>query len=271
MTAELNDEVVAPRFEDKLWTELARIHAEEDLAPGPQRPGRRLVLAGAVAVAAAVALVAGMIVTGVGPGGNAKPALAATIAEATRAALADSIVHETMDWSPTQSGPLDDLWYDETSSAIRIVSYSDNGDLLLESGTPAGVDPASATSVVTVNYCLREYTEKARPTGSGTNRAELVVELLDDGSMTVDGTEVIDGQELIRMHERSAPEFSWYVDPDTYRPVLIVSEVGEGNDRPSTTTIDYIPRTPENLALLTTAIPPDFIQVDDLDSQPGCI
>jgi hypothetical protein len=84
----------------------------------------------------------------------------------------------------------------------------------------------------------------------------------------VDGTEVVDGRELIRMHEVSYRTF--LVDPDTYRPVRAI---GEGSNNNATTTIDYLPRTRENLGLLRTVIPDDFVQVDQLrifDVLAGC-
>lgn len=86
--------------------------------------------------------------------------------------------------------------------------------------------------------------------------------------MQLDGTEVVDGRELIRMHEVSYQTF--LVDPDTYRPVRAI---GEGSNNNVTTTIDYLPRTPESLTLLRTVIPDDFVQVDQLrafDVLAGC-
>jgi hypothetical protein len=86
--------------------------------------------------------------------------------------------------------------------------------------------------------------------------------------MQVDGTEVVDGRELIRLHEVSYKTL--LVDHDTYRPVRAI---GEGIDDNVTTTIDYLPRTPDNLALLRSVIPDDFVQVDQprtFDVLAGC-
>lgn len=49
-----------------------------------------------------------------------------------------------------------------------------------------------------------------------------------------------------------------YVDPDTYRPVMVV-DPGMYTQR-----LDYLPRTPQNLALLVPPVPEGFAPADAL-------
>lgn len=265
----LNDEVPVPRLEDKLWPELARIHEEERAdrratvtTAGPRR-GRRTMVAGVGLVAAATILIAGIAVFGSdgGPDGGDHDVQARIVA-ATRTAMTDSVVHEVTDFADTPASVDEEAWRDQTSLSIRRLHNAADGQ--------ASLDTAMARDGVrTVDYCFEEYTtEEEPPFPDGAGTTSVVVDLADElasGRAREDGTEIVDGRELIRVVEDGAPYAAWLVDPETYRPVQLRGEVGDGNATAYTTTFEYLPRTPENLARLRAADPPaGFAQVDEL-------
>jgi hypothetical protein len=73
---------------------------------------------------------------------------------------------------------------------------------------------------------------------------------LETGDIVVDGTEQRDGQELIRLRNHDS-SYVYLVDPETYLPV---QETASG----VVTTYERLPRTPENLALLSPPVPDGF-------------
>jgi hypothetical protein len=261
------------------------------------RPGRRLVVAGAVSMAAA-ALVAAFAIVGSGsggPGGEAERDLAPRIISETRSALADSVEYEVTDSSDTPTGLDVETWRDQTSAAVRMLSYiADGRGPSLDWGpvTPPAPDATGWSPGPhpqrAVDHCFREYAVENRPIPDdaidvSASVARSVADGLRDGSMRTDGTEVVDGRELIRVIERSDPGANvWYVDPSTYRPVRHVYNgeldpgAGGGPVPPphEVTTIEYLPRTPELLAQFSPAVPEGFARVDRLtrtdDYMPGC-
>jgi hypothetical protein len=271
MTVELDDEVTVPSFEDKLWHELARVHEQERVKPSPADAGpgsratRRTVRTGLALIAAATIVIAGIMITR--PDDMPAEALQARIIAATETALADSIVYSVTDFA--DRGGSDEHWSDETTGISRLLSYAENGELAREfTLAPAQGDRPRTYTVI--DHCSKEYTVEEEPgfVAQGQNSAAWIIESLRNGSIQVDGTEEVDGRELIRMHEVSYHTF--LVDPETYRPVRAI---GEGIDDNVTTTIDYLPRTLENLALLRTVISDDYVQVDqlrDFDVLAGC-
>jgi hypothetical protein len=134
--------------------------------------------------------------------------------------------------------------------------------------------PGYPTSVVRyVQACDETYMDKEEPYQS-TSFPELEVqEEIAAGHLAVDGTEVIDGQELIRLRDVATAELPEdfavdqfvYVDPDTYLPVQLRSDVG-GPDE-NVATFEYLPRTAANLELLVPPVPAGYTEVSDL---AGC-
>jgi hypothetical protein len=261
------------------------------------RPGRRLVVAGAVSMAAA-ALVAAFAIVGSGSGGSAGEAerdLVPRIISETRSALANSVEYEVTDSSDTPTGLDTETWRDQTGAAVRMLSHIvdgrgpslDWGPVTPPAPDATGWSPGPHPQRA-VDYCFREYTVENLPirddaTDVSASVARSVTEGLHDGRMRTDGTEVVDGRELIRVIERSDPDINvWYVDPSTYRPVRHVYH-GEldpgsaGGPVPAphmVTTIEYLPRSPELLAQFSPVVPEGFARVDRLtrtdDSMPGC-
>jgi hypothetical protein len=153
-----------------------------------------------------------------------------------------------------------------------------------------------------VDYCFGEYTEYDQTAIPGSIEADDIGESLASGHFVEDGTETVDGRELIRLVqvpadlEPGAPgrngtnpgatttvpsgpttsldpdtfeytEHIYLVDAETFRPVKIIGYPGEAADYSDATyvaTIDYLPRTPENLAKLSAPAPEGFQLVPEL-------
>ena len=153
----------------------------------------------------------------------------------------------------------------------------------------------------TVDHCFGQYQERDEPMLPGRNLAQQVRDGLAEGKMEIVGREVVDGRELIkvvRVFVPSGRSQSWrsitgdgstttttteatdppptrrgssepyesdivtYVDPETYRPVMVRGYVG--SDAEYTQTYTYLPRTEANLAVLVPPVPDGFAQVDQL-------
>ena len=87
------------------------------------------------------------------------------------------------------------------------------------------------------------------------------------GRLVEDGTEVVEGRELIRLAGIEGTATAGHVvlvDPDTYLPVRAR---GTLDGRTYRQTYEYLPRTPDTLALLVPPIPEGFIRVDPLTGE----
>jgi hypothetical protein len=122
----------------------------------------------------------------------------------------------------------------------------------------------------TVQACDETYTEVETPFMPATLGDMEIRDRIAAGHLVADGTEVIDGRELIRLRDVAtanlpddfAVEQTVYVDPDTYLPVELHSDVG-GPDE-NILHFDYMPRTEANLALLSPPTPEGYTEVDRL-------
>jgi hypothetical protein len=270
-----------------------------DPRPTGRRRGRhvrRSLLAGIATMAAAAALVAGVATgqygsdepreTDAGPrtGTAGDDELAARIIAATDDATADSVVHVAQD---NTTSPDDESWYDEATGLRRVLDLDHDGAPDYDYGAPTPPNPDQpplewdeAIPVRTVDHCLRQYaegTEPGMPSGSGKPRgvgeAQRIRDGLATGRLVEDGTETDDGRELIRLRE-VPPEDDGFnytgpaedtvvlVDPDTYRPISLRRY--PDSDAEYVQTFEYLPRTEENLALLSPPVPDGFTQVDSL-------
>jgi len=155
-----------------------------------------------------------------------------------------------------------------------------------------------------VDHCFGEYEEYDQAAMPGQSEAEFIGEQLAEGSLVEDGTEVVDGRELIRLVEvpmelgprrgegaRRPPgtqttttvavpdpddldpstfeyiEHIYLVDAETYRPARVIGFPGEAPDYSDALyiqTIEYLPRTPENMASLSPPVPDGFELVPNL-------
>jgi hypothetical protein len=181
-------------------------------------------------------------------------------------------------------------WTDETTGASHSMGAPfprSQGSEDRESAYAVETDPTGAQVVVQreVDHGRREFWERvARPEDQyvrpGRTSDHLQQEI-DEGSILADGREVVDGVELLRFvspppplngcppAELGVPTFcqgvemtvhvTW-ADPSTMRPVkqalLGVEQVHH------TTTYTYLPRTPENVALVEMAIPDGYARVE---------
>lgn len=253
------------------------------------RRARRSLLAGIGAIAAAAALVAGVAASQVGgddrpetdatpgPGTETGEDLGARIIAATEEATADSLVHVVQD---NVTGYDREFWSDETTGLARDLSLGDDGAPDYDTGpqTPPSPDQAppvtaAPVTVRTVDHCLRQYADGTEPAPPARNEARWIRVNLTNGRLVEDGTETVDGRELIRLrqvppeddgfeYEGPAEDTVVLIDPETYRPVSLRSY--PGSDAEYVQTFEYLPRTEQNLALLSPPVPDGFTQVDAL-------
>jgi hypothetical protein len=318
MTTEPRDDVALPHFEDRLWDELAELHAHRRTSTSPAAPAalrrrrtrrtRRIVAVAVTGIAAAATLVAGL---GVLPGSEPEPAeasLAERIISATEDAVTDSVIHIAQDNASTGVND-QESWIDVTSGWSRALLVHADGTPVFENGQPRPPDPGDRApmgersqelscpappppppegEVITcprpdrdtvddptldtrmVDYCTQTYHDSWQVW----TRDELydspqkIGERLAAGQLARDGTETVDGRELIRLRDVATAELPddfaidqfYLVDPETYRPVQVYGD--RGGPEEFTMTFEYLPRTPENLALLAVQVPDGFTETD---------
>jgi hypothetical protein len=122
--------------------------------------------------------------------------------------------------------------------------------------------------------CDETYMDKEEPFLYTSFRGLELQDRIATGELVADGTEVIDGQELIRLRDAAAadlpPDFAAeqfvYVDPDTYLPVELRSDMGSPDE--NIITYEYLPRTAANLELLVSPVPAGYTEVTKLDPCP---
>jgi len=212
------------------------------------------------------------------------------------------IVHET-DIRADPGLDRRELWFDQVTSASRLRWTAADGDVLTDAGwpEPPGIDeaPGAGTSPpvtgldqcdpgtglalspagelypcdpgarppqpthqrLAIDFCHREYATETGPIVRypGAGYVDL---FLQTGDFVVDGIRTVDGRDLIRVHSRNPGGAEALIDPDTWLPVQTSLDVGGA----TVTRYEYLPRTPENLALLTPRVPAGFTAVDSLGS-----
>ena len=218
------------------------------------------------------------------------------IIDATEAAIAASVVKVTQVDSRGSTG--DSItWNDEQSGRYRSLQLNVAGENSFDSGpaVPTDVDtpppdfpdrpdimptdpdvPQILTR--TVDYCFRQYTEADNFALPGYSVVGDIREQIESGHLVADGTQVYEGRELLEYKELTqvrsdadvllglpdqppiTVETGWVlIDPETYRPVYRVDSGVE-----YTMAIEFLPRTPENLAQLEPPVPAGFEKVDHL-------
>lgn len=300
------DELPMPHYEDRLWAEICAQHAQgawtpptvagRATAPTLARPNvhRRTVRRSlaAAAVLAVIAVAAALSPLGSTPSrspGTPEQPPTGTVPEeletltiaAIDDALADSIVHTAVDNTSTGDA---ETWYDEITGAERHITSKDDDTTLFDVGfaaAPGPDDGPSTTAMIReVDYCFSEYSDTEQPWLPPVPKAREIRDQLDDGTLVASGTEIVDGRELIRLLH-SVPEgfpadtdAAVYVDPDSYRPVL--QRTYPDTPEATTVTFEYLPRTPEGLALLVPPVPADFAPAEGPRNKPehesaGCL
>jgi hypothetical protein len=208
------------------------------------------------------------------------------IINATEEAVAASVVKVTQVDAAGQSGN-NIMWTDEQSGRFRSLQLNLAGEHSFDSGpaVPTEVDtpppdfpdrpnvmpmdpdvPQILTR--TVDYCFRQYTEADNFAVPGSSAASDIREQIESGELVADGTQVYEGRELLKYQEvmledPTLTDLGWLlIDPETYRPVYRVGYPGSHVEY--TMVIEFLPRTPENLAQLEPPIPAGFEKVDQL-------
>jgi hypothetical protein len=284
---EPDDQLVLPHFEEQLLSQLLEERGGEPiLVPlvarrrSPRAPRRALVAAAAAVVAAAG--IAGAVAVrdddraSVSTVTQSDPELKASIIAAIDATATNTVVHTT------QSGGMQ-LWHDPVSGLLRNSTVGadtwgqqDMGPAVAPAidapAAPLGTAPA--VRVRRVDHCVGQYAEKDEPWFNMASEAQSFEDELKADHFVPDGTEIVDGRELIRLRAVDSQQRSErpieerqpvhddrvaYVDPVTLLPVRIDSASVQ-----ISTTIEYLPRTAESLALLVPPIPAGTVEVDEL-------
>lgn len=279
-----DDEIALPRFEGRLQARLAEAHRQHLASPAPVRRvwlsgqvARRSLQAGIIATAAAALVVAAVIVRQPDPAPDAPDT-----------AAADPTVDPTTTIAPTTTGPVEaDLATriseaSQQAGATMIVhtfqdnaTHGDNNDYFdVTSGTTrfSSTDSDGAPSLdsiwrgaelTSIDHCFSEYSVTTTTAPESTNTGITYVgKYVADGWLVEAGTEVVDGRQMIRLEDPDAPADHTLVDAATYLPYKAFNY--QGTDTAYVQTYEYLPRTPENLALLEPAPPAGFTQVEQL-------
>lgn len=149
-------------------------------------------------------------------------------------------------------------WRDETSGIARLLFLGAQGEPVMDVGPLTGptVESPEYSGQRVADHCVAAYTDHVDTGGASTDMgagADDVRDFIAEGTLTEDGTEVVDGRSLIRL--RGEDDDVWLADPDTYR---IVGQRSTLSGVTYTSTYEYLPRTADNLGLLTPSIPEGF-------------
>jgi hypothetical protein len=277
---EAPDELEVPHLKARLWDELAELHQNQhhSIAPPdvvrltPQRSRRsRAALA-----AAAAAVVAG-VVTAQLVGTSSDTPLMGRIVAATDEATASSVIHWVSEQTlPGEAGPwaVSEYWTDHASGATRIYLHGGQLGQVMDVGPLIGptIDSPAHSGQRVVDYCTRQYVDHI-DTGGASTDIDSLGHLRDEvaaGRLVEDGTEKVDGRALIRLIGIEATATAGHVvlvDPDSYLPVRARGTLATGETYSQT--YEFLPRTPENLALLLPPIPEGFTEFVPLGVESG--
>lgn len=262
----------------------------DDLGRRRRLLGRR-TLAAVGGIAAAVAIVAASVsvlgghpskpttATSQGQPAGIKAILAAAqSAPAQQQAFNYIVVGTQTTWNgPDQTGGIASIsktWVPQGSPDFRIQELNAQGQLLLDSGR------AVSNGVITqldVQYRTHEVARHVTPISSlpslppgvcdvyTTRCPSFVVQQLNEGHFTLDGTAAIGGKKALHvLDDEPGLNRQLWIDPDTYLPIRATSSwtVGRGGSYE----IDYqlVPKTPQALAALMPTAPANFRSVTQL-------
>jgi hypothetical protein len=176
------------------------------------------------------------------------------------------VAPEGVDCVSSVDGRAAEVWQIVDGGITRCIR---EGDQLVSDGQPAVV-------MRTLSPCDETYADQEMGFLPVDISQLQVRDLLEDGWLVADGTEVVEGRELIALRFEFPDDLSdadvqppvirmsgpmLYVDPDTYLPVESRFD-GEGPGE-SAVRFEYLPRTEENLRLLSPPVPEGYSEVDE--------
>jgi hypothetical protein len=280
-TDEVTDNELLTEVRAALRDEVADVTASPALLAAVRRRHRRLrsarrwgltaVPAGLAALAAVVVLTPGAPPPGTGGGPHSatgtvtpEPVNAAYVRERTSAALGtvtDAVIYERAVapegekyFQPGEEG-LSERWHAGDGSAFRYRASV--------AGTPVVDLSRDTVSDVFVDHRARTYrvapgVEPSAPAHDSVLTPEEIRQELADGSIAVVGPgEAIGGKPTVKLHReprRTDVATDLWVDATTYLPVRW-QWLQEGS---TPFDVAWLPPTPENLAQLTTVVPPGY-------------
>jgi hypothetical protein len=273
VTTRHDEELPVPHFKDRLWRELEELHGSPDHAEPAERAGRaRAVRRPRLLVAAAVVAVGGAVAgvvllsgrdeptTVIAPAGQSTTTAEVTTTEATRPLGIVMTEHRNAE------GHVQRTWKDEQTGLWRDLSIDPDGRPMWDRGYISRRQEGDEVIIATrdVDHCFREYQddelrlpiETVREAMPENVRVGTVPEArFDDGSLVADGTETVDGRELERYRDVGNDGVLW-LDPETHD--VVRRHYSAGSDLEQSETLEYLARTPENLAALVPEVPPGY-------------
>jgi len=245
----------------------------------------RLTAVGAAAAAVAAAVVIGLLVGDGGGHGIALPGrLRTAILTAYDAEAANILhVHQSLT-APNGTNDVSDEWDRLVGTGEQVQSrmrFSDAAGVPIQDfqitytlpGTGKGFTPVG--DVVDIDY--PNHTWFHQPDGPMPAPPWTIPDVIAVGSLRNSlahgnwsdlGTTTLDGQAAIELVQHNPPagkSLMVWVDPNTYRPfqeelIYTTTDAGHSVDGTVTSTLEYLPSTPANLALLNVTIPTGFTQ-----------
>jgi len=243
----------------------------------PQRFPRRLLVAAAALAFVATGVAGVVFSTNDTPRENDKTT-STTVPEGTieerivaayRAAYAERIEHRTLTY--TDKGVSHESWRDDGTGLQRFRSTgggegslkgkprSDEGPLRTDDGR----DPSG---IRRIDHCFTEYADD--PTAASSIKSGTAVDemqtALEEGRLVVEGERELDGRDTIRLRYDGAEPREGYLWLDATTLLPFRAEGQEDSDGAFVQTVEFLPRSAENLELLVPPVPAGYTKVDQI-------
>lgn len=246
--------------------------------PEPARGRPRWLLA-AAAIAAAVLTVSGVLAlqargplettTATDPAPpttsiTEDPELLDRIVTAYEQGYGNNLVRQTTTYGDgrVQAATIDDAGGHTAGSMTGADGSGWDGRTVWEWGA-AGLDEDGYTGWVEVDHCDAEYTDASREVMPERMIGNDLRDAVESGRLVIEGTEVKDGRDAIRIvdgTEASSDETLW-LDAETLLPFRLEGASGEGHAGGYLITVEFLPRSDDNLAELVVAVPEGYTYV----------
>lgn len=276
------DEDIESALRDAMRVETEALHAVAGLAEVARRKAVRRTWATrayalvpvAVAAATAIALGAGAG-TNVAPRPPAARAGSATVTPGSPTPpveLAAYVVRQVTDavsgttfvefsTGLTGSGRVlyQRTWTDQATRRYRSDNYQDGRVTSSVALTHEGTKQQYRTFV---NYQRRVWSSGPYPADTDITPLDVIRDGLASGQLKVEGHEQVNGHDTLHLSVTNGTyRAQWWVDTSSYLPYRIMTSTGAGSAADTILNIEWLPRTPENLAHLDLPAPPGFTRV----------